>query len=92
MTFMSEYDDNNNLIKESLIDKYGNEEVSYLNEDLDKELNGIQLFKDLGTFYKLQLTINKQMYESGDISKELYIKVEDIILDRIKPFQKYLNN
>ncbi len=92
MTFMSEYDDNNNLIKESLIDKYGNEEVSYLNEDLDKELNGIQLFKDLGTFYKLQLTINKQMYESGDISKELYNKVEDIILDRIKPFQKYLNN
>ena len=84
MTFMSEYDDNNNLIKESLIDKYGNEEVSYLNEDLDKELNGIQLFKDLGTFYKLQLTINKQMYESGDISKELYNKVEDIILDRIK--------
>lgn len=92
MTFMSEYDENNNLIKESLIDKYGNEEVSYLNEDLDKELNGIQLFKDLGTFYKLQLTINKQMYESGDISKELYNKVEDIILDRIKPFQKYLNN
>ncbi|CCY47080.1 unknown [Firmicutes bacterium CAG:822] len=92
MTFMSEYDDNNNLIKESLIDKYGNEEVSYLNEDLDKELNGIQLFKDLGTFYKLQLTINKQMYESGDISKELYNKVEDIILDRIKPFQKYINN
>lgn len=92
MTFMSEYDDNNNLIKESLIDKYGNEEVSYLNEDLDKELNGIQLFKYLGTFYKLQLTINKQMYESGDISKELYNKVEDIILDRIKPFQKYLNN
>ena len=92
MTFMSEHDDNNNLIKESLIDKYGNEEVSYLNEDLDKELNGIQLFKDLGTFYKLQLTINKQMYESGDISKELYNKVEDIILDRIKPFQKYLNN
>lgn len=92
MTFMSEYDDNNNLIKESLIDKYGNEEVSYLNEDLDKELNGIQLFKDLDTFYKLQLTINKQMYESGDISKELYNKVEDIILDRIKPFQKYLNN
>lgn len=92
MTFMSEYDDNNNLIKESLIDKYGNEEVSYLNEDLDKKLNGIQLFKDLGTFYKLQLTINKQMYESGDISKELYNKVEDIILDRIKPFQKYLNN
>ena len=82
MTFMSEYDDNNNLIKESLIDKYGNEEVSYLNEDLDKELNGIQLFKDLGTFYKLQLTINKQMYESGDISKELYNK----------PFQKYINN
>lgn len=92
MTFMSEYDENNNLIKESLIDKYGNEEVSYLNEDLDKKLNGIQLFKDLGTFYKLQLTINKQMYESGDISKELYNKVEDIILDRIKPFQKYLNN
>ena len=92
MTFMSEYDDNNNLIKESLIDKYGNEEVSYLNVDLDKELNGIQLFKDLGTFYKLQLTINKQMYESGDISKELYNKVEDIILDRIKPFQKYINN
>jgi len=34
--------------------------------------------------------MNKQLYKSGNISKELYEKVENIILEKMKPWENIM--
>ena len=79
-----EVDNNGNNIKDSYVDMYGNEEVLY--EEL-KEYSDLGLFRSVICDFKLELNINKQLYENGSISKELYEKVENIILERMKPWE-----
>lgn len=84
-----EIDNNGNSIKDSYVDEYGNEEVLYENEDL-KEYSDFGLFRNVLCAFKLELNMNKQLYKNGSISKELYEKVENIILDRMKPWENII--
>ena len=84
-----EVDSNGNSIKDSYVDKYGNEEILYKNEELE-EYNDFGLFRSVICGFKLELNMNKQLYKSGNISKELYEKVENIILEKMKPWENIL--
>lgn len=84
MTYSTEYDENGNVIKEYETDEYGNEEITYINEKI-KDVNTFGLFTNIICSYKLELNINKQLYKKGSISKELYEKVENKLLERMKP-------
>lgn len=61
------------------------------NDSINKisENNEVNIHEALITRFKLELKINKELYESNNISKELYEKVENILLDRIRPFVKH---
>ena len=48
------------------------------------------IFKNVLCSYELELKINKELYEKGNISKELYEKVEKILLERIKPIAEII--
>lgn len=84
MTYSTEYDVNRNIFKEDETDEYENVEITYI-DDVIKEINTFSLFSNIICSYKLELSINKELYEKGSISKELYEKVANIILKRMKP-------
>ncbi len=84
-----EVDKNGNSIKDSYVDEYGNEEVLYENEDL-KEYSDFGLFRSVICNFKLELNMNRRLYKNGSISKELYEKVENIILDKMKPWESIM--
>ena len=84
MTYSTEYDESGNIIKEYETDEYGNEEITYIDETI-KDINAFSLFTNIICSYKLEMNINKQLYEKKIISKELYEKVENILLERMKP-------
>lgn len=84
-----EVDKNGNSIKDSYVDEYGNEEVLYENEDL-KEYSDFGLFRSVICNLKLELNMNRRLYKNGSISKELYEKVENIILDKMKPWESIM--
>lgn len=90
MQYVIEADSNKEIIKEYEVDEYGNVNMEYINEELDKKINGFQLFKSFQSSLQIELNINKQLYKNGSISKELYEKVENILLDRIKVFDNIL--
>ncbi len=85
MTYSMELDSNNNIVKEYETDEYGNVEITYIDEAI-KDVNTFGLFTNVICSYKLELSINKELYDNGSISKELYEKVETKILERMKPF------
>ncbi len=84
MTYSTEYDESGNILKEYETDEYGNEEIIYIDEKI-KDVNAFSLFRNIICSYKLELSINKQLYEKGFISKELYEKTENILLERMRP-------
>ncbi len=84
-----EVDNNGNSIKDSYVDEYGNEEVLYENEEL-KEYSDFGLFRSVICSFKLELNMNRRLYKNGSISKELYEKVENIILDEMKPWESIM--
>lgn len=84
MTYSTEYDENRKIIKEYDTDEYGNIEITYIDE-LIKDINTFGLFTSVIYNYKLELSINKELYEKGVISKELYEKVLNKILEKMKP-------
>ena len=84
-----EVDNNGNSIKDSYVDEYGNEEVLYENEEL-KEYSDFGLFRSVIGSFKLELNMNRRLYKNGSISKELYEKVENIILDEMKPWESIM--
>lgn len=84
MVYSMEIDSNGNIVKEYDVDEYGNINISYIDEAL-KDVDEYNLFRNLICHFKLQLTINKELYEKGKISKKLYEKVENIILERMQP-------
>lgn len=84
-----EVDSNGNSIRDSYVDEYGNEEVLYENEEL-KEYSDFGLFRSIICGFKLELNMNRQLYKNGSISKELYEKVENIILERMKPWENIM--
>ncbi len=84
-----EVDSNGNSIRDSYIDSYGNEEVLYENEEL-KEYSDFSLFRNVICSFKLELNMNRQLYKNGNISKELYEKVENIILEKMKPWERII--
>lgn len=84
MTYSTEYDEKGNIIKEYDTDEYGNIEITYIDE-LIKDINTFGLFTNVIYNYKLELSINKELYEKGVISKELYEKVLNKILEKMKP-------
>lgn len=92
MSYTTEYDSEGNVIKDYSTDEYGNVDIYYISEELenDKSLNIGKMFRQIVAGHKLQLSINKQLYESGNISKELYEIVEVKILERMSPFKKYI--
>ncbi len=91
--YTMEYDENGNVLKEVCTDEYGNEEVTYcVKEDTnDNNFEFSDVVKGLASEFKLQLTLNKTLYEDGIISKELYERIENLILERVKPFEKYID-
>lgn len=90
MEYVIETNNNNEIVKEYEIDEFGNINMEYINEELDKKINGYQLFKSIKTNFEIELNVNKQMYESGNISKELYEKVENILLERLSIFNNII--
>lgn len=84
MIYPMKTNDNGDIIKKYETDEYENINVSYIDETL-KDVDEFNLFKNLMCYYKLQLSINKELYKQGQISKKLYEKVEDILLKRLKP-------
>ena len=84
MSYSTEYDDEGNVLKEIYVDEYGNVEMTYIDEKI-KDVNTFSLFTNIICSYKLELSINRQLYEKGSISKELYEKVEKVLLERMKP-------
>ncbi len=89
MVYSTEFDENGNIIKEYEVDEFGNMEVSYIDEKI-KDVNQFNLFKNIICSYKLELSINKELYQKGCISKDLYEKVENKILERIQPLLKII--
>ncbi len=90
MEYLIEVNSNNEIVSEKEIDEFGNVNIEYFNEELDKEINGYQLFKNVKASYNIELNINKQLYENGNISKELYEKVENILLERLRIFNNII--
>lgn len=84
MTYSMELN-SNNIVKEYETDEYGDAEITYIDEVL-KDVNMFGLFTNVICSYKLELSINKELYDNGSISKELYEKVETKILERMKLF------
>lgn len=90
MTYSSEIDKLGKTIKEYEIDKFGNEEISYIDENIE-EFKPFDLFINVLNSYKLELQINEELYTDGNISKELYSKVTNVILNKISSLNKILN-
>lgn len=88
MSFVTEYDENENIIKEYAVDEYGNIDIDYVNKELnnDSSINIGKIFKSVEASYRMELKLNKELYEQGIISKELHSKVENIILSKLKVF------
>lgn len=76
MKYINIINENNTITKNDSINKIS-------------ENNEVDIHEALITRFKLELKINKELYESNNISKELYEKVENILLDRIRPFVKH---
>lgn len=91
MEYVIEVDENKNILKETWIDEYGNEDVVYSEDDERyKGFNFTETIKGVILNLKLQLRLNKTLYEESKISKELYEKIENLILERLQPFEKYI--
>ena len=90
MSYVYEIDNSGKTIKEYEIDKYGNKELIYIDESI-KDIKPFNLFNSVLSSYKLELKINEELYNKGNISKELYIKVADIILSKISTINNILN-
>ncbi len=90
MSYVYEIDDNGKMIKEYEIDEYGNKEILYIDESI-KDIKPFNLFSNVLSSYKLELKINEELYNKGNISKELYTKVADIILNKISTINNILN-
>ena len=87
----------NNFSKHIILDKLNFNRMHKNIEDINsifskkiseaiKDINAVGLFTNIICSFKLELSINKELYEKGSISKELYEKVANIILERMKPF------
>ena len=63
--------------------------LSFLDEEI-KDIKPFNLFRNVLCSYELELKINKELYDKGNISKELYEKVENILLERIKPIAEII--
>ena len=88
MEIVTEYDEQDNVVKDYIVDEYGNINIYHISEELakDKSLNVGKLFNGVEASYRMELKMNKELYEQGIISNELYTKVESIILSKLRFF------
>ena len=89
MAYYYELNEDNKVLKEYEEDKYGNIDITYIDEEI-KDIKPFNLFRNVLCSYRLELKINKELYDKGNISKELYEKVENILLERIKPIAEII--
>lgn len=89
MTYYYELDENDKVVKEYEEDEFGNIDITYIDETI-KDMQPLNIFRNVLCSYELELKINKELYEKGNISKELYEKVEKILLERIKPIAEII--
>ena len=89
MAYYYELDENDKVVKEYEEDEFGNIDTTYIDETI-KDMKLFNIFKNVLCSYELELKINKELYEKGNISKELYEKVEKILLERIKPIAEII--
>lgn len=90
MNYLTEYDNKGNVIRKWNVDEFGNEEVEY---NVLEEDSGFKLSETVGWIvsrFKLEISINKELYNNGSITKELYEKIQNILLERMTPFSKYI--
>lgn len=89
MMYSTEYNEKGEIVKEYETNEYGDVEITYINEEL-KDVNTFELFRNVICSFKLELSVNKELYKKGLISKELYEKVADKILEKMKPFTEII--
>ena len=89
MTYYYELDENDKVVKEYEEDEFGNIDITYIDETI-KDMQPLNIFRNVLCSYELELKINKELYEKGNISKELYEKVEKILSERIKPIAEII--
>lgn len=89
MTYYYELDENDKVVKEYEEDEFGNIDITYIDETI-KDMQPLNIFRNVLCSYELELKINKELYEKGNISKELYEKVEKTLLERIKPIAEII--
>ena len=89
MAYYYELDENDKVVKEYEEDEFGNIDTTYIDETI-KDMKPFNIFKNVLCSYELELKINKELYEKGNISKELYEKVEKTLLERIKPIAEII--
>lgn len=89
MSYYYELNEDNKVMKEYEEDEFGNVDITYIDEEI-KDIKPFNLFRNVLCSYELELKINKELYDKGNISKELYEKVENILLERIKPIAEII--
>jgi hypothetical protein len=89
MSYYYELNEDNKVLKEYEEDEFGNVDITYIDEEI-KDIKPFNLFRNVLCSYELELKINKELYDKGNISKELYEKVENILLERIKPIAEII--
>jgi len=80
------------LMKDYIIDDYGNIDIYRISKELneDNSLDINQLFSSVEASYRMELKINKELYKQGIISNELYLRVEAHILSKLSFFNNHL--
>lgn len=80
------------LMKDYIIDDYGNIDIYRISKELneDNSLDINQLFSSVEASYRMELKINKELYKQGIISNELYLRVETHILSKLSFFNNHL--
>ena len=89
MTYYYELDENDKVVKEYEEDEFGNIDITYIDETI-KDMQPLNIFRNVLCSYELELKINKELYEKGNISKELYENLEKTLLERIKPIAEII--
>lgn len=87
MEYVDVINSDNKTVQSYSVNDFGDKEIIY--NELDEDIN-FNIFEALVSRFKLELRINKELFSNGYISKELYSKIENILLDRISPFAKHI--